>query len=837
MQEFHIAIIDDEPDLHSAIKLSLKNEVILGHQLIFHSASSAKEGVALLTSNSNIALVLLDMVMETDTAGFDFLNQLNQLRREHQPQVVLLSGQAADPQITSSLEINAYLTKAELTTHKLKAVLTTCLRSFCTINKLKGLTQELSASQQNQNQTINLLKETENLAQVAGWTLNLEQRCVQFTDGAEAILASCFDKHTKNARQKLQEYIIEAFELSEIANEDVIDVQVETENRSYLRIRAEKDQSFADTELLYGAVQNVTSYMDLLQKQANATSFLTNTLNSLSDALVVIDSDGYIISANPATLSLFDYAEEELLGSKVEVLMPEPYASRHKHYLNNHLRNAGKTVFGQSRPLPAKRKDGSTFPMELTLTEFSNSNGKRFIGVMRDMTQQRVNEKKIYDLAYKDKVTGLPNLAKFFEAIELEVERTLPLGVAVPLMLVDISGFYRINQAYGHDIGDQLLILLSDRIQWQLPDNAILYRSEGTDFIIHYKGNETDHEGLKLQLKELSERVFSAVAEEIYISYGTHKLSANIGISIQNAEHLDAAKIIHQLEIAAHKSKGFGRNQSFFYDNTLEREYARTFVLEQELSKAIERNELSLLLQPQYNKRHVMVCSEALLRWNNEKLGFISPAEFIPVAEESGLIVNIGRWVFNQACKYIAQSHQAGYATNIAVNVSAKEILQADFVNFVLGAITSHEVPASSITIEITESTLATDIEQVIENMKLLSGWGIRFSIDDFGTGYSSLSYLQRLPLDELKIDKAFIDDIVSVDCHVPIVDTIITMAKSLKLHLVAEGVEHEYQREYLNRTGSLLIQGYLYSKPLPYDDWLALLATSRLPQKRHAMA
>jgi len=241
MQEFHIAIIDDEPDLHSAIKLSLKNEVILGHQLMFHSASSAKEGVALLTSNSNIALVLLDMVMETDTAGFDFLNQLNQLRRQHQPQVVLLSGQAADPQITSSLEINAYLTKAELTTHKLKAVLTTCLRSYCTINKLKGLTQELSASQQNQNQTISLLKETENLAQVAGWTLNLEQRCVQFTDGAEAILASCFDKHTKNARQKLQEHIIEAFELSEIANEDVIDVQVETENRSYLRIRAEKD--------------------------------------------------------------------------------------------------------------------------------------------------------------------------------------------------------------------------------------------------------------------------------------------------------------------------------------------------------------------------------------------------------------------------------------------------------------------------------------------------------------------------------------------------------------------------------------------------------------------
>ena len=209
-----------------------------------------------------------------------------------------------------------------------------------------------------------------------------------------------------------------------------------------------------------------------------------------------------------------------------------------------------------------------------------------------------------------------------------------------------------------------------------------------------------------------------------------------------------------------------------------------------------------------------------MIRWNSEKLGFIPPDKFIHIAEDSGLIVPIGRWILKQVCLLIAETRAKGHKTNIAINVSAREILQPDFVDVVKASIKEHEIPANSLTLEVTESVFATDIETVIASMTTLSKLGVRFSIDDFGTGYSSLSYLKRLPINELKIDKSFIDDVTNQESAVPLVDAIITMANSLGLDIVAEGVEYDYQFNYLAQQTSMLIQGYLFSRPLPIPDW-----------------
>jgi PAS domain S-box-containing protein/diguanylate cyclase (GGDEF)-like protein len=707
MPNFHIAIIDDEPDLHAALKLSLKNRKVLDRSLTIHSAYSRAEGLELINNNPQISLIFLDVVMETDDAGFEFLRQLRDMPLSIQPQVVMLTGQPGNLTATEATErydINAYLAKPELTNARLISTLATALRNYTAFEKLHTVTQELEDSQ-----------------------------------------------------FKIQE---------------------------------------TDT-------------------------YLRNVLNSLSDALITINSDGNITSTNPAVAKLFGFNPGELIGQEIEVLMPEPYASRHKEYMANYKASGQGSIIGKGRTLPAKKKDGSTFPMEITITEFENRGETMYLGVVRNISDKQKAQEKIYKLAYTDTVTDLPNLTKFYAELKEETARQYHVEGYVSLLLLDISGFYRINQAYGHDVGDQLLILLADRIQWVLPDGATLFRSEGTDFLVEYKSAHLGLAEIEQTLRDLSEQIFKVISQDIYLSLAIHQLSSSIGILTRLAKDIDLSKVLHQLEFATHQAKKLGRNQYYLYDRELEQHYTKQYMLEQDLSKAIERNELSLWLQPQINSDNKIACSEALLRWHSKKFGFVSPAEFIPILEESGLIVSVGRWVIETACQYLSQCYERNLEVEIAINISAKEILQPDFIDFVVDTVLASNIPPASLTLELTESTLATDIEHVIANMNALSKFGVRFSIDDFGTGYSSLRYLQKLPLHELKIDKSFVDDIVDAHSKVAIVDTIITMAQSLNLVIVAEGVETEHQVAYLRKHDRMLLQGYYFSRPLPFTDWL----------------
>lgn len=707
---FNVLIVDDEPDIHTAIKMSIKHENVLGFPVQIHSAYSKQEAIEFVDQfEQELSLVFLDVVMETEHAGFEFLATLRESDIHPQPQVVMITGQAgltSERDAARSHEINGYLSKVDLNPYRLVSMLNTSIRNFVTIKELERTTEQLQIAQ-NQQQ----------------------------------------------------------------------------ENNAY-----------------------------------------TNSiLNSLSDALVVVNQHGVITTTNAAVTTIFGYTRDELIGEKVEILMPEPYASKHDQYMHIHNTKGSYNIIGRGRELPAKKKNGQTFPMELTLTEFNNQGEMLYIGLIRNISDRIEAQKEIYHLAYFDHVTNLPNLSNFFNSLGNKTS-TSQGSEQVALGLVDLSGFYRINQAYGHDVGDMLLTLLVDRMEWVLPKHCNLYRSEGTDFLVQLNHVDKSKEELLVEFNALAKQLLEAINQDVTLGTSNHQITANIGLLIRPANEIDESKILHQLEFATQQAKKIANVHISVYDSDAEQKDTNKYLLEQELSKAIERNEFTIYLQPQFNSQKTMVCSEALIRWNSNKLGFVPPDQFITIAEDSGLIVPIGRWVLEQVCLIIADSRAKGFKTNIAINVSTRELLQPDFVPAVISCINKYKIPPKALTIEITESVFATDIEVVIKNMTTLSDFGVRFSIDDFGTGYSSLSYLKRLPINELKIDKSFIDDIASSDTPVPLVDAIITMADSLSLDIVAEGVELEPQFDYLKHQSSLIIQGYLFSKPLSIKDWYAFI-------------
>lgn len=705
-QVFNVLIVDDEPDIHAAIKMSIKHETVLGCPLNILSAHSKAEAMSLMKSfDGEISLIFLDVIMETENAGFELLAEIRQSNDFPQPQVAMVTGQAgltSELDATRTYEINAYLPKSDLTPYRLINILNTLIRSYVTIQQLEETTVQLREAQ---------------------------------------------------------------------------------------------------------------------ARQEESSAYTKSILNSISDALVVVNHKGLIVTTNSAVTTIFGYTKNELIGQKVEILMPEPYASRHDQYMFNHRTHGTYNIIGKGRELPAKKKNGQTFPMELTLTEFNNQGEILYIGLIRNISERIEAQKEIYHLAYFDAVTNLPNLTNFHKELTRKT-KTLAEDDLVALALVDLSGFYRINQAYGHDVGDQVLTLLVDRMEWVLPKSCNLYRSEGTDFLIELNSINRDREYLLNEFRTMANELLEAIAQDITLGTSNHQITANIGILIRPVDKIVQAKVLHQLEFATLQAKKVSNEHVSVYDAETEQEDTNKYLLEQELSKAIERNEFSLHLQPQFNSNKNIVCSEALLRWNSKNIGFVAPDRFISIAEDSGLIVPIGRWILNQVCTLISDSRNKGFNTNIAINVSAREILQPDFVEMVIACINKHAVPPQSLTLEITESVFATDIETVIKSMTELSDFGIRFSIDDFGTGYSSLSYLKRLPINELKIDKSFIDDVADSDTAVPLVDAIITMASSLGLDIVAEGVEHDYQFDYLKAKARMLIQGYLFSRPLPVSDW-----------------
>ncbi|OGV76686.1 MAG: hypothetical protein A3I83_02885 [Methylotenera sp. RIFCSPLOWO2_02_FULL_45_14] len=537
------------------------------------------------------------------------------------------------------------------------------------------------------------------------------------------------------------------------------------------------------------------------------------------EGLIVTDANTLILSVNRAYTAMTGYSAKELIGntptlakSKVqgERFYKSMWASiNRKHYWQGEIWN--------------QRKDGEIYPVWLSITAVIDSADKisNYMASFTDITQSKKAEETIHNLAFYDALTGLSNRQLLRERLKQLVSRDPEHRHQGAILHIDLDNFNSLNDTKGYEVGNQLLIEVAKRIRSCTYPNDTVARLGSDEFIVMLDLLNMEQEQATREVEKIAERIHNAIKQPFDLGGSEYHGTSCIGINLFRNDKTSIEEILRKADAAMFQAKKSGRNKIHFFDAQMQAALEQRVMLESMLHNAIP-DQFVLHYQMQVDNTGKIFGAEALIRWQHPEQGLISPAVFIPLAEETGLILPIGRWVLETACKQLKawESHLKTKHLLLAVNVSAKQFHQPDFVEQVLEVLDYTGANPNRLKLELTESLLVENVDTVIEKMTLLKAKGVNFSLDDFGTGFSSLSYLKRLPIDQLKIDQSFVRDILSDPNDASIVRTIITLGKSLGLSVIAEGVETEEQRKFLITNGCHNYQGYLFSRPVPVSEF-----------------
>ncbi len=471
-----------------------------------------------------------------------------------------------------------------------------------------------------------------------------------------------------------------------------------------------------------------------------------------------------------------------------------------------------------------RRKNGEVFPEWLTITAVKDGAGAvtHYVSTFSDISDLKSAESEIHHLAFYDPLTGLPNRRLLLNRLEQARAAGQRSGEYGALLMVDLDHFKILNDTLGHDMGDGLLGAVAQRLRATIRAGDTASRTGGDEFVIMLEDLGRDEEAAAIAAEGVADKIREALAEP-YALEGPHEYfsSASIGVSLFRGHEKSGEVLQKQADIALYRAKEAGRNAVRFFDAAMQTALEARANLEAGLRQGLARGEFELHLQAQVDSVQRVVGVEALLRWNSPERGLVSPAEFIPLAEDSGLIVPLGAWVIERACALIARwaADPATARLVVAVNVSPRQFRQPSFVEDLQETLARHGVDPRRLKLELTENLLLDQAESTVLRMQALQALGVRLSLDDFGTGYASLSTLKRFPFDQIKVDQSFIGDLETDPDHAAIVVAIIGMGRSLRLQVVAEGVERDAQRDFLTSHGCDLYQGYLFGKPMPVAE------------------
>lgn len=460
----------------------------------------------------------------------------------------------------------------------------------------------------------------------------------------------------------------------------------------------------------------------------------------------------------------------------------------------------------------------------------------RLVGVIHDITERKEAEEKLRRQAYSDELTGLPNRNYFMEQLSKTLALTKRHGYYSALLFFDLDNFKIINDTLGHHNGDKLLSEVGQRLSQTIRKEDTAARLGGDEFVVIATNLGRDPEHAAEQARHIAEKLRDSLALPIYIEEHEHHLTMSTGISLFPGGDEDINDILKFADTAMYRSKENGRDTISFFQPSMQQAAEERFALQGKMRQALRNEEFELYYQPQLTGGGEIIGAESLLRWHQPELGMVSPARFIPLAEESGMILDIGIWVLREACRQITQWAEQGINIgSLAVNVSPRQFHQPDFVNQVQAILRESGANPHRLELELTEGVLVENINAVTSKIEQLQQMGIRFAIDDFGTGYSSLRYLKQLPLDRLKIDQSFVRDIHLTEANAHIVETIISMAHHLELELIAEGVETAEEQKFLEIRGCNKYQGYYFSKPLPVPQMTEKLLAAQQQNRENA--
>jgi diguanylate cyclase (GGDEF)-like protein/PAS domain S-box-containing protein len=560
-------------------------------------------------------------------------------------------------------------------------------------------------------------------------------------------------------------------------------------------------------------------------------------LESSPDPLILTEPNGKIAVVNRQVETLFGYPAHELLGQPIETLIPPRFRHTHVALREDYLLQPSVRGMADDRDLWALTKSGVEVPVSIRLSPISTGSEMMVAASIRDVSERKAANEKIAYLAYHDALTELPNRRLLLERLQHALAASARTGNTAALLFFDLDHFKTLNDTLGHDRGDMLLCQVAQRTQTCVREVDTLARLGGDEFVVLFEGLSESTKVAASQAEALAEKIRHALDHPYLLDEQPVISTASIGVTLITGQNTAIAELMKQADLAMYQAKKAGRNTVQFFDPQMQQMVSDRAALESDLRKSIERKQLVLHYQPQVDAQGQLTGAEALLRWPHGTRGMVPPAEFIPLAEESGLIQPLGQWVLETACAQLAQwaEHPATNHLSLAVNISASQLLRDDFVEQVTGALAHTGANPLKLKLELTESVLVSDMESTIVKMVTLKQAGVRFSLDDFGTGFSSLAYLKRLPLDQLKIDKSFVDELLTDPNDAAIAQMILALAGSMGLNVIAEGVETDEQRGALAGMGCMAYQGYLYSHPLPLDAFEAYAHQAASTEQGHA--
>jgi diguanylate cyclase (GGDEF)-like protein/PAS domain S-box-containing protein len=596
----------------------------------------------------------------------------------------------------------------------------------------------------------------------------------------------------------------------------------EGKNTTVIMITSLEDEATVNTAFESGATDYISKPINwaVLRQRLNRSIREKNTERTLKqseafarsiidhavEGILTVDVEGVIRYINPAAEQAFGYMSEEIIGKNINTIFPKLTYNDFIYFnKKDRISNTNKETVGY-------KKDSSSVPIELTISKFAVEKEFNFTIIMRDITERKRYEETIKFQAFYDALTGLPNRALLKERIDIEISHSKQAKQKLAVMFLDLDRFKLINDTLGHDIGDKLLKEIALRLKNCVGKHATIARIGGDEFVVLLPGLVHEESAA-----HVASKILEAIRQPILIDNHVLYITISIGISIYPEDGGNDETLLTNADVAMYRAKEEGKNNFQLYTPALNEKALERLALENSLRRALEYNEFVVHYQPKVDgKTEVIVGMEALIRWQHPNWGLVPPLKFIPIAEETGLIMPIGEWVLRTACTHNKFLQDSGFPpVTVAVNLSSRQFELQDLTNIVAGILEETGLAAEYLELEITESIAMQSVDHTLKTISQLREMGVKFSIDDFGTGYSSLSQLSNFSVNKLKIDKSFVEKIDGNKGNSTIASTVLALGKSLALSVVAEGVETEEQVNFFRINNCDEMQGYFFGRPM----------------------
>ena len=809
-----VLLVDDDNLVRSMAAESLRHA---GFSVM--EADSGKQALALFASHI-FHLVLLDVILP-DINGYELCETMRQKPRGQWIPILMMTGLNDRDSIEKAYSYGAtdFIIKPlnwYLFTQRVRYLLRT---SYLYEALLKGRQR---------------LADAHRLARIGSWEWRVADRSFSYSDELRALFKTSlkldgtdtFRMFLNVVRESDRKTVLEAYRsLLQTGQPYQIEYGIR-QNNGEIREMFEQAVAIYDAlgvlQRVEGITQDITD-----RKNAEVNMRIAATAFESGEAMVITDVNAKILRVNRAFTRDTGYTADEVIGRNPNILR----STRHDADFFEAMWTCIAHTGSWQGEIWDKRKDGSEYQKWLAISSVKDLAGHvtHYIGVQYDITARKQAEARIHSLAFYDQLTGLPNRILLQDRIKQAGASSERSGSYCGLLLIDLDNFKILNDTLGHAMGDQLLKQVSELLSSCVREEDTVARLGGDEFVVMLANLDQTEQEAATRAESIANEILATLDRVYELGVVTFHVTASMGVCLFKGRANDADELLKQADLAMYRSKDSGRNSICFFDQNMEYAVAKRAALENILRESINAQHFAVVYQAQVTD-DLVFGAEALIRWNHPMGVTISPGEFIPLAEETGLIIPLGNWMLETVCAQLAQWSTCPHMRHlaVAVNVSARQFLHTDFVQRIADIITATGADPSKLKLELTESILAANLDEIISKMTALKAIGLSFSLDDFGTGYSSLSYLKKLPIDQLKIDRSFVCDMLSDENSASIVKTIITLARGLSLDVIAEGVEQPEQCHFLIREGCHAFQGFYFAKPLPQGEFEQFVGVSR---------